>query len=174
MSAAYTDLINMARLSEATSPHAVNWLSTIPVTMCRLGQWLNPGCVDVSAEWPPTQEATTGWLADSQALCCKRLSVEGTSEGRYPQLKGVLVSVADWLERLTCNVASTDSSFVWDSYRVGTLSKFFTPNYSAIPLHFVLPKHVRELLNFLWERWYQCSVVCSLLYPPVIICTRRG
>ena len=38
--------------------------------------------------------------------------------------------VADWLERLACNVESTGSSLVRNSYCVGTLSKFFTYNCS--------------------------------------------
>ena len=39
------------------------------------------------------------------------------------------------LERLAGNVESTGSSLVQDSYHVGTLSKFFAHNCSAIPLH---------------------------------------
>jgi len=41
-------------------------------------------------------------------------------------------TVAYWLERLACNVEG--SSLVRDSYCVGTLSKFFAHNCSALQL----------------------------------------
>ena len=44
-------------------------------------------------------------------------------------------AVAALLERLACNVDNVGSFLVRDSYCVGTLSKFFTHNCSAIPLH---------------------------------------
>ena len=44
-------------------------------------------------------------------------------------------TVADWLERSVCNEESTGSSLVRDSYHVGTLSKFFAHNCSAVLLH---------------------------------------
>ena len=44
-------------------------------------------------------------------------------------------TVADWLEHSAYNVDSTSSSLVRDSYCVGTLSKFFAHNCSAILMH---------------------------------------
>src|SRR6218665_3993744 len=43
--------------------------------------------------------------------------------------------MAYWLVRLVCNVDSTGSSLVRDSYCVGTLRKYFAHNCSAILLH---------------------------------------
>ena len=44
-------------------------------------------------------------------------------------------TVAYQLELSACNVQSTGSSVIQDSYCVETLSKSFTHNGSAIPLH---------------------------------------
>ena len=45
------------------------------------------------------------------------------------------ICVTDCLEQSACNVASTGSSLVRDSYFVGTLSKWSAHNCSAIPLN---------------------------------------
>src|SRR6218665_1138176 len=58
------------------------------------------------------------------------------------------------------------SSLVRDSYSVGTLSKFFTHNCSAILTASVLPRSVSALLNFLLPLQYQSSVV---LYNEIML-----
>jgi len=63
-------------------------------------------------------------------LACPR-----TVQFSFPIEKALCGTVADWLERSTCNAEYSVSSLVRDSYCVGTLSKFFEHNCTAILLH---------------------------------------
>jgi len=67
--------------------------------------------------------------------------------------------VADWLERSACYAESTDSSLGRDSYCVGTLSKFFAHNCSALQLHLCRQKCTSELGMHKETGRYQRSVV---------------
>ena len=72
--------------------------------------------------------------------------------------------VADWLEQSACNAESTDSSLVRDSYRVGTLSKFFAHNCSAILTASVPPgRRVSALLNLSVRRAISKLRTCIVL-----------